>query len=137
MPLQIAMCIFVGACSSLPAQPPAQLQYTPGPALVVGERTLQTDAYQVDPPAGWRIVKSTIASEPIVLVLVAPDETTVIQVGNRPVPTFAADEAFVQRDAVVTLPNDQAVYLTGQSTRENAESFDDVFEAVKRSIRLP
>src|SRR5688572_12317657 len=55
--------LLIAACSSLPAQPPPQLQHTPGPVLVVQERTLQTPSYWADPPAGGRIVKSAIASD--------------------------------------------------------------------------
>jgi hypothetical protein len=133
----IIVGVLIGACSSLPAQPPPQLQHTPGPLLVVGERTLQTSAYRIDPPAGWRVVKSTIAAEPIVLVLVAPDDAMMITIGEEPVPAFPDDPNFAQRDAVVTLPNGQSVYMVGQSKRELGDQFDAVFEAVQQSVRLP
>jgi len=121
----------------MPAQPPPQLQHTPGPVLVVQERTLQTPAYWIDPPAGWRIVKSTIASDPIVLVLVSPDESMVMNIGEEPVSLFPDDFTFVERDAVVTLPNGKEVYMAGQGKRENAPQFDAIFDAVQHSIRLP
>ena len=129
--------VCLGACSSLPAQPPPQLQHTPGPMLVVAERTLQTSLYWVDPPAGWRIVKSTIASDPIVLVLVSPDDSMVIHIGEEPVPPFPPEEDFVSREAVVTLPNDQPVYMTGKSKRESESQFEAIFNVVQASIRLP
>lgn len=123
------------ACSSLPAKIPPQLQHTPGPMLVVGERTLQTAVYQVDPPAGWRIVKSTIASEPIVLVMVAPDESMTIQIGDEPQPPLADDPEMVVQEAVVTLPNGQQVYMMGQGQREVADLFQAQFASVQRSVR--
>lgn len=130
------LIVFVGACGSLPAQVPPQLQHTPGPSLVVQERTLQTASYQVDPPAGWRIVKSTIASEPIVLVLVAPDDVMMMTIGDAPLAALPEDADFVLREAVVTLPNGQSVYLRGQGKREMAAQFETIFEAVQSSIRL-
>lgn len=135
--LQIIICVMLSACSSLPAQPPPQLQHTPGPALMVAERTLQTSVYRVDPPAGWRVVKSTIASEPIVLVLVAPDDSMMIQIADEPPAPFPDEAAFVRREADVTLSNGEQVYLAGQSSHENEAQFDAIFEAVQRSIRLP
>lgn len=137
MTFLIIVCAILGACSSLPAQPPPQLQHTPGPSLVVGERTLQTSAYRVDPPAGWRVVKSTIASEPIVLVLVAPDDGMMITIGEEPVAAFPDDPNFTPREAVVSLPNDQSVYMTGQGKREVEDQFEVVFETVQQSVRLP
>ena len=131
------LIVLVGACSSLPADVPPKLQHTPGPVLVVQERTLQTPSYWIDPPAGWRIVKSTIASDPIVLVLVSPDESMMMNIGEEPAAAFPENPDFVQRDTVVTLSNGQQVYLRGQGKHENAPPFDAIFDAVQSSIRLP
>ena len=82
-------------------------------------------------------MKRSIASEPMGLVLVAPNETTVISIGEAPLDSFPEDSAFVQRDARVTLSNGQTVYLVGQARREDEAAFDVFFEAVEGSVRLP
>ncbi len=136
--LLVVIVLMMAACTSVPSQPPAQLQSTPGVFVIVQERTVQTPLYSVDAPAGWKIVKSNVAAEQaVVLVFAAADNTMTITVSDASLPVREVDAAFVQQVARVTLANGQTIALDGQAKRELASQLSAAFEAVRQSIRLP
>jgi hypothetical protein len=125
------------ACTSLPAQTPPQLQQTPGVFIVLDGDTVQTPAYAVDVPTGWKIVKSSIAAEPITLVFAAPDNTMIIHVSENSFPEIETDQALIKRQITIEVPNGPMIYLWGEAQAEFEEAFYAAFERVSESIRLP
>jgi hypothetical protein len=67
---------FVSAC--IPAKVPDQLDDTPGPAVVVTDRTYETGQFIARYPDGWRVVTSE-AGAPQAVIFVAPDEKSTIR----------------------------------------------------------
>ena len=131
------VCLIASACSSVPAQPPPQLQDTPGPFVVLGDKTVQTPSYRVDAPEGWKIVKNSEATDPVTLVFASPDDSMTIWVSEELLPAAPSDDAVVSQDAHVTLANGQSVYLVGQGKRELKTQFEEIFAAVQTSVRPP
>ncbi|MDX2161521.1 MAG: hypothetical protein SF162_09370 [bacterium] len=73
------LCAIMLMAACVPAQSPAVRDATPGsPVTVTADRVI-TAAFQVDYPAGWRVITSP-AGEPPFVILAAPDNCTVVQV---------------------------------------------------------
>ncbi|MEO1444231.1 MAG: hypothetical protein AAFV33_27805 [Chloroflexota bacterium] len=90
----------LAAC--IPATTPPQLDFTPGAPVVVTDGRIQTAAFSVERPDGWRVITSS-ADAPLTLILVAPDDAALILlatdgIGEPPRPTNI-DPADTLRDS--------------------------------------
>lgn len=134
----LALCLplVVVGCTSLPAQPPPQLVATPGAFVVVDERTVKTPTYRVDAPAGWKIVKSSIAADPIVLVFASPDNSMSLSLSDAPLTAQPPESSWSQQETHVTLDGGQTLYLVGWAQPDSVSAFREAFEQVRLSIRL-
>jgi hypothetical protein len=67
-------CVLL-AC--VPATTPPQLDYTPGPPVVIAGDVFTTAAFTVTPPEGWRVITSA-ADAPPGAIFVSPDDSALI-----------------------------------------------------------
>jgi hypothetical protein len=87
--LMLLMVIIITIASivlpnTVPANLAPQLEATPeGTPVVITDDTIRTDTWQLTYPRGWRIVKSSTATDPVQVVLVAPDDAMTITVGEQ------------------------------------------------------
>jgi hypothetical protein len=76
----MSFIVLMAACTPVvPAKTPPQLQHTPGVFVVIHERLIEAAGFRVAYPAGWRVVKSSIAAHPVSFVLISPDDTILIE----------------------------------------------------------
>lgn len=81
--LLMAALLIVGC---VPATVPPQLDHTPGPPLTVTDDRVQTAAFTVTRPDGWRVVTGEAAAPPSV-ILIAPDDTALVMLSAAPIDT--------------------------------------------------
>lgn len=132
----MAACLLLAACGSIiPATTPPQLDYTPGPGIVVSDNSVQTPAFSLRYPEGWRVVTGQAGLPPSV-VLVAPDETSTISIINGVLPeeTNEADSLQSLRRPL-TLSSGVEVSIIGRAPADTWTSFLPTFEAVATSIK--
>jgi ABC-type transport system substrate-binding protein len=136
----IMLLIFtLAACRSIiPATTPAQLQYTPALVITINEETVFTPIFQVDYPDGWRVVKISIAGEPIELVFASPDDEMWIKISEQAIPIFEGtlDPNIQERLEIVEIDGTK-IYTQGQSPIEKRELFDEIYQHVLDSIKIP
>jgi len=95
-------CVLL-AC--VPATTPPQLDYTPGPPVVIADDVFTTAAFTVTPPEGWRVITAA-ADAPPGAIFVSPDDTALIFVTAGPIgepPRPQVDAATLLRDDVETV----------------------------------
>jgi hypothetical protein len=123
----------IAACvPHIPATIPPQLQHTPGAFVVVDERTYDAGVFRVVYPSGWRIVKSSVASAPMEVIFVSPDDAMTLQVYAADCPTAeeTPDPAWI--DLYRTAAR---ACLYGHAPAEREAEFMPIFEQVAASIR--
>lgn len=136
----LSLALILAACSSLvPADTPAQLEATAGFPILVDDERVDAGSFILDYPDGWRLVKLSLAGDPITLALVAPDDNdTQIQVSEIGFPELEAtiDANYYERfDSLEA--NGKTIYLWGQFPITRREEYDPIFEALRESIRFP
>ena len=136
------LLIALMACSSLvPATAPLQLNATAGAPIVINDEYIDAGAFTVDYPDGWRVVKLSLAGDPIELVFVSPDESMRIELR-----TGEMDEVCIIPEITPTFgsywPNacieqtNLFILIEGYAEEEDGDLFDEIFEAVVNSIRF-
>jgi hypothetical protein len=129
------LVLLVAACGPIvPATTPPQLKFTPGPAVVVTDRTYETRAFTVRYPSGWRVVTGA-ADQPISVVFVAPDEVSTITVQAGYLNNTTFDEAFQTDVRGITLGDGTVVTAIGRAPVERWATFGPVFEMVIASVQ--
>ena len=135
----ILLIISLSACQSLiPATTPPQLQYTAGTGIIISDKTVTTDIFQVDYPDGWRVVKISVAADPIELVFASTDDSMWIKVSESPIgiPEGTPDPNIYERFETIEIDSTK-VYTQGQSPIEKRETFDEIYQHVLDSIEIP
>ncbi len=126
----------LGAC--VPARVPALLSYTPGPPVVITDRTITTIAFSLTYPGGdWKVVTSEAGAPPS-LYLVAPDGVSFVRVHVGPADDAdrpAADHQFEER--AFTLDDGTPMMAILSAPADVWDSMLEVFEQVIGSIRIP
>ena len=135
IPLLSGLLLLLSSCGPIvPATAPAQLDHTPGPPIVVTDRTVRTRDYRLRYPSGWRVVTGEARLLPTV-VLVAPDEVTTIRfvVGALPAQTTPEpDFKFIRRP--VQLASDFTITVIGRAPADEWQQFLPIFEWVVLSL---
>lgn len=137
--IPIILLIFIlSACRSIiPATTPPQLEYTPDTGIIISDETIVTDSFQVDYPDGWRVVKISIAGEPIELVMVSSDESMKIKIYGYgyPYPESTPEPGTYERFEWVT-QGDVTLTIIGWAYIEKREIFDEIYQHVLDSIEI-
>ncbi len=129
----VSFIFLIAACTPLiPATTPPQLQHTPGAYVVIDERTLDAGIFQVTYPAGWHVVKNSIAAAPLSFVLVSPDDKMTIQMwvtdARCASPTPEPDK--VLHFAVLEMQYQQHVCFIGTAPQDQEQAFRVIWEQV-------
>lgn len=141
--LLFVLLIALLACSSLvPANAPLQLNATAGAPIVINDEYVDAGAFTVDYPDGWRVVKLSLAGDPIRLTFVASDETMRIDIreGSNPeicqIPEGTPEFGSYYLTAC---PNNGEAYfhVEGYAGDEDRVLFDEIFASLVDSIRFP
>lgn len=129
----------LAACGPIvPATVPPQVAQTPATAFITVERDrIHTDAFSLTYPAGWRVVKSSVADTPLTLVLVSPDDAQQIVVSAAPIPPISQSPDNVPHvsQATAVLIGETVVYLRGNAPADQRASFNAAFRLVWRSFQ--
>ena len=134
----ILLILILSACRSIvPATSPPQLDYTPDFGIVVSDETVVTDSFQVDYPDGWRVVKISIAGEPLELVFASLDDSMWIKVAEVPISILeeTPDPNIYKRLETLEIGGIK-IYTQGQSSIEARTIFDESYQHVLDSIRI-
>lgn len=137
--LIILLLLILTACRSLiPATTPPQLEYTPGVAITVTDKTVYTPMFQVDYPDGWRVVKISIAGDPIELVFSSVEDDMWIKISEQPISIAegTVDPNIHERLESVEITGNK-IYTQGQAPEEKREIFDEIYRHVLDSIEIP
>jgi hypothetical protein len=134
-PLQLFLICWLALAGCVPAQVPDVLTYTPGPPVVITDRTVTTIAFRLTYPGrAWKVVTSEAGAPPSVY-LVAPDGTSFIRVHVGPPDAAdqpAPDYRFEQRE--FTLPDGTPIVAILSAPADAWEPMLDVFERVVGSV---
>jgi hypothetical protein len=126
--------LLFSAC--IPARTPAQLEYTPGPAVQVIDHIYDAGAFHVAYPDGWRVVTSA-ATSPVSVIFVAPENDALIMVGEglteAPAPAgYTGDLRSERRE--IPLDNGVVIVAILNAPPENWDARLALFEEVVGSI---
>lgn len=124
----------VGCASLVPATTPPQLFSTPGAFIRFDDDSVYSDAFAVDTPADWRIVRVSPASDPLHLVMVSVDDMMRIDVALSPLNSADA-MAYVVQDQVQL--GETIIYIMGQTAIDDTALFEAIYQQILDSIRLP
>lgn len=119
--LLLAACIPV-----VPATEPPQLQDTPGAYIVITGEQFDAGSFVVTYPPGWRVVKASIAAEPVRVVFISPDDALI----------FTFSEAPLQGDGVLTqqLEDGTVVHARIESPAERLHEAGEIFRLMLESL---
>lgn len=138
--LVVCCCVVIfAACSPLiPATTPPQLRHTPGAYVVIDDQTMEIGVFQVGYPAGWRVVKNSIAaSASVSVVFVSPDDTMTIYISVVSVPCESPTPTpgnITRYDVIQAQAGDYAC-ITGTAPENQEDEFQAAWEQVIESLR--
>ncbi len=128
----IFLSLVLGACAPIvPATTPPQLEHTPGAFVVVTDETFDAGTFRVDYPQSWRVVKTSIASTPLIqVVFVTPDESSITLTQLEAVSDTANDD-----ERFITLENDVIIQVLIELSNDVEDTFVDDADQLINSIR--
>lgn len=136
--LALSLAAAVSLASCAPRESPPQLEFTPGPAYVITQDELRTDAYTVTTPRDWRVVAGP-AEDPYTFQFVAPDNRALIALSVRPLDPPPVMQGVARSDVEAhTTEVDGAlgtVYAVLVAVRGEIDAFAAVFAEVVASVR--
>lgn len=134
----LSVLLLTAACASLvPATTPPQLEATAGIPILIDDETIDAGSFSLNYPDGWRVVKLSLAGDPISFALVAPeDNDTQIQVSERAFTIAEIPPGYYERFNSVE-GNGKIIYLWGQFPIASRTDYDPIFESVSNSIQIP
>ena len=122
--------MIVVACQPLvPATVPPQLSHTPGEFIRIDDDRVYVDDFSVAYPEGWRVIKISMASDPVRFVFASPDNTMLITISANPI----VDD--VTPDATKTIHEDErdGIYFRGEALVEDDDVFEEIYEGIVQS----
>lgn len=137
--LRLCVCVLVFcAAACVPAEVPEQVEQTPGMPIRVAGGWVQTAYFDVQHPAGWRVIASA-AHDPLTLVFAAPENDALIVLSIQPVENPPQPQTDLALDAIrhEIMLDDLRVYAYGAAPVEAWEAFLEAFEQVAASVAVP
>lgn len=133
----VAVLLAVCLAACVPATVPPQLADTPGPAVVVSDHLYDSGTFQVEYPAGWRVITSA-AGDPVSVIFAAPEGDALIMLGetitDAPSPAgYAGDLRSERRE--IALDNGITVVAILKAASELWAARLATFERVVGSLR--
>lgn len=127
----------ISACQSIvPATTPLQLNYTPSPAITVTDSQIDAGWFVFDYPDNWRVI-TNIASEPLHLILVSPDDSLIIHIEDAWNGCFVLEVTpevgHVRWDECIG-DDTAGLYIWGEQISELETEFEAFFYPVVNSI---
>jgi hypothetical protein len=127
--------VVAGCAPLIPATVPPQLSHTPGTFITIDDQFVGTAVWRIRYPDGWRVVKISIAAEPVRLVFVSPDEHMLIEVAETtPLEATPEPDRINFRDTLsiagITL------YLGGSTPQDEREIFEGFYQLVRDSVQI-
>ncbi len=128
----IFLSLVIGACAPIvPATTPPQLEHTPGAFVIVTNETFDAGVFRVDYPQSWRVVKTSIASTPLIqVVFVTPDESSITLTQMDAVSDTVKDD-----ERIITLENDVIIQVLIKLSDDEDDTFLDYADQLIDSIR--
>ena len=128
----ILLSLIIGACAPIvPATTPPQLEHTPGAFVVVTNETFDAGVFRVDYPQSWRVVKTSIASTPLIqVVFVTPDESSITLTQME-----AVNDATSSDERFITLENDVIIQVLIKPSDDADDTLLDLADQLINSIR--
>lgn len=128
----LGLVLLISACAPIvPATTPPQLDFTPGAEVVVTDKSFDAGAFRVDYPAGWRIVKTSIAADAqLQVVFVAPDGNSRITLTEV---SGAGEDSATER--YIKLDNSSIIQALAQAGDKSPPDFLAIFDQLVNSIR--
>ncbi len=129
----IFLSLMIGGCAPIvPATTPPQLEHTPGAFVVVTNETFDAGVFRVDYPHSWRVVKTSIASTPLIqVVFVTPDESSITLTQMDTVSDTTNDD-----ERFITLENDVMIQVLIKASDDAEDTFLVYADQLINSIRL-
>ncbi len=131
----LCMLLCAGCAPLIPATVPPQLSHTPGTFITIDDQFVGTTLWRIRYPDGWRVVKISIAAEPVRFVFVSPDDQMVIEVAET-----ALIEATPEPDRIY-LRDTRSIagltfYLSGSAPQNEGEMFEGFYQLVLDSVQI-
>jgi hypothetical protein len=118
----------------IPAKVPTNLDNTPGPAVVVTDKTFENGYFTARYPDGWRVVTSEAGAQPSV-IFVAPDEVSTIQLLVGALDNANFNNPKVQVDVRSITLDDLQITAILSAAPTQLETLTAQFERVLASIK--
>ena len=133
------LVIVIAACGRLaPADLPPQLEYTPGPFVIVTDQTYDAGVFTVRYPLGWQVITPATFNTPWV-VFQSPDETAVIvlalDVDDTQVTPENIEQAELQRETTQIVLDEDTVFVVLVAPRAEWGDNLALFETVSNSVQ--
>jgi hypothetical protein len=126
------LILLLAAC--IPARTPDNLRDTPGPAVVVTDRSYDAGTFTLQYPGGWRIVTGP-AGAPTSVVFVAPDEVSNIRLQVGALDTAQLDGKLQTDVRGLTLADGTRLTAVGSAPAKSWDSFQPIYEQVLASVK--
>ena len=131
-----SFAMLLAACGPLvPAQVPPQLSEEPGIFVVISDEQVETPAYRLSYPAGWRVVKTSLADAPVELVFVSADEALSIRVSETQPESVPAETGRVRIETEAELGGARRLYLIGDAPADMEASLQDRIMQMRDSLQ--
>lgn len=129
----------LGACGAIaPATVPEQLEYTPGPPVVITDVTYENVLFRVAYPSAWRTVTSPANAAPWV-VFASPQDDAVIVIAadeaDTHVPPANVEGSLVREERSIT-QGDSSVLAVLIASEAQIDTFMPLFEQIVSSVTL-
>lgn len=134
------LLLLAAACGQLvPVETPPQLEYTPGPPVVVTRNTYDAGPFFVEYPVGWRVITPAAFSIPWV-VFMTDDQTALVVLALDPDDTDVAppntrEDALYRVHETVVLNERLSIHALLAIPRTQQEGYIPVFEQILVSLK--
>jgi hypothetical protein len=132
--LALLLVCFIILAACIPAKVPSNLDDTPGPAVVVTDKTFENSAFTARYPDGWRIVTGEAQAAPSV-TFVAPDEQSTIQLIVGTLDNASFNNPDVQTDIRSLTIDDLQITAVLSAPPDRWDEMVTQFERVLSSIK--
>ncbi len=137
-----AMCLLLltAACGQLvPVETPPQLEYTPGPPVIVTRSTYDAGPFFVEYPVGWRVITPAAFSTPWVVFMIE-DQTALVVLAldlddTDVVPPNTSEDNLRRVRETVVLNEHLSIHALLAVPRAEQERYIPLFEQILASLK--